>query len=395
MSSPIIPDHLEKEIEKRVEKIRTQLEHHNLDAVLIASNANIFYISARYFRGYVLVTRYAAPVYFVIKPTGLSGENAVCIRKPEQMPDELNRLGIPVPSSIGLEFDAMTYSETERLKKVFAGRDIKNGSAVLRNARMVKTEYEIEQMKEDARHQMAVYAKIPKLWKTGMTDVELQIAIERDLRLEGALGYTRTFGAQMEINCGSLLAGDNADVPSPYDFSMGGEGTSPALPVGASGETIRPGMTVMVDMSGAFNGYQSDMTRTWRLGDLPEIAFRSHECSRSILREMEAIARPGIHMCELYDRAMDIAVEAGLRDYFMGHRQQVAFIGHGVGIDLNESPVLTPRSKEPLQVGMTLAIEPKFVIPGVGATGIENTYVVRDNCLENITDFPEDLANLE
>lgn len=392
---PIIPDHLENEIALRTEKIHSQLERHELDAVLITSNANIFYASARYFRGYILVTRESAPIYFVVKPSQLEGANTVYIRKPEQIPDEMAKLGIPIPAAIGLEYDAMTYTEIERLKKVFAASEIRNGSGVLRNARMVKTEYEIEQMKEDARHQMAVYERIPKLWVEGMSDVELQIAIEHDLRLEGALGYTRTFGAQMEINCGSLLVGDNADVPSPYDFSMGGEGMSPALPVGASGEIIRTGMTVMVDMSGAFNGYQSDLTRTWRVGDVPEIAMKSHECSRRILREMEAMARPGVMTCDLYNRAMEIAGEEGLADYFMGHCQQVAFIGHGVGIDLNESPVLTPRGKEKLEAGMTIAIEPKFVIPGVGATGVENTYVVLENRLENITNFPEELANLE
>ena len=90
-----------------------------------------------------------------------------------------------------------------------------------------------------------------------------------------------------------------------------------------------------------------------------------------------------------------MAREAGLEKYFMGHRSQVRFIGHGVGIQLNELPVIMGRNESELKENMTLAIEPKFVIPEVGPVGIENTYVVRPDGLENITVFREELTPLE
>lgn len=393
-NNTLIPEGLDHEISLRIEKIKEQLKVAGLDAVLVASNANIFYTSGRYFRGYVLVSQTQAPVYLIIKPVGMTGKDMYYIRKPEQIVEVLEQNGIECPARLGLEFDALSYSDISRLIKAFPQCETVNGSGVLRAARMVKTDYEIEQMKEDAAHQVAVYQKVPSLWKIGMTDVEFQIEIERVLRLEGALGYTRAFGPQMEINCGSLLAGNNADEPSPYEFALGGAGTSPSLPVGANGETIRPGETVMVDMSGAFNGYQSDLTRTWRVGDVTPLARKAHECSRAILRHIEEMARPGVKLADLYHAAIEIVTEHELNDYFMGHRQQVKFIGHGVGIDLNESPVITPSSKDTLKENMTIAIEPKFVIPGTGAVGVENTYVVRNNGLECITVFPEDLAEL-
>ena len=86
--------------------------------------------------------------------------------------------------------------------------------------------------------------------------------------------------------------------------------------------------------------------------------------------------------------------EAGMDDYFMGHNQKAGFIGHGVGIEVNELPVLAPRSKDIFEKGNVIAIEPKFVIPGTGAVGIENTYVVTDEGLEQITNFPEELTEL-
>ena len=78
----------------------------------------------------------------------------------------------------------------------------------------------------------------------------------------------------------------------------------------------------------------------------------------------------------------------------MGHNQQAPFIGHGVGIQLNELPVVTSRSRDILEGNMTIALEPKFVIPHVGAVGIENTYVVTASGLECITVFPEEIQEL-
>lgn len=390
----IIPQELSHEISLRISKIAQRLRHHKGEALLIASNANIFYASGRYFRGYILVYHDRRALYFPIKPTGLKGPDTYYIRKPEQIFDILTENALPIPATLGLEMDALSYSDITRLKNIFPDSEFFNGNAPLREARMVKTDYEISQIKEDAIHQCEVYRRVPHCWKEDMTDIELQVEIGRLLRLEGSLGYTRAFGPLMEINDGSLLAGDNADTPSPYEFSMGGAGTSLALPVGANGSIIHPGETIMVDMSGAFNGYQSDMTRTWKVGVIPQLAIKAHKCSCRILHSLEHFATPGVGLADLYHHAMEIVKDEELEDFFMGHRQKAPFIGHGVGIDLNESPVITPRSHDTLQENMVLAIEPKFVIPHVGAVGIENTYVVRSNGLENLTIFPEDLAEI-
>ena len=106
------------------------------------------------------------------------------------------------------------------------------------------------------------------------------------------------------------------------------------------------------------------------------------------------MGKPGVQAADLYNLAISIAKEAGLENYFMGHTQKAGFIGHGVGIEVNEWPVLAPRSRQVFEKGNVIALEPKFVIPGVGAVGIENTYVVTDNGLECLTPFPEEIAEL-
>lgn len=383
------------ELQLRAERIRTMMADRGIDALLIAGNTNLYYLSGRIFRGYVYLPLEGDLHFFVIRPNDFEVTDSLTyIRKPEQITAWLADNDYSLPATVGLEFNDLFYSDVERLRKLFPDANITDSSLLLRHARMIKTPYEIEKMRQDGQHQAAAYHRITRVYRQNMTDVEFQIEIERTLRLEGCLGFYRTAGSLMEINMGSVIAGANADNPTPYDFAMGGAGADSSLPVGANGTTIRPGTTVMVDMNGSFNGYQTDMSRVWGLGELPELAHKAHECSRRILRELERIGVPGEKCSRLYEAAVEIAKSEDLEDYFMGHRQKAAFIGHGVGIELNEQPVLTPRSKDLLEDSMTIAIEPKFVIPSVGPVGVENTYVVRPAGLECLTPFPEEIQEL-
>lgn len=378
----------------RISKVRREMALLGADALLVADNTNIYYLCGAVFRGYIYVPAQGRCIMFVIRPVDIHGEDVVYIRKPEQIREELQKLGLPEPLNLGLELDDISYSDITRLQAALAPRGIANASTVLRRTRMVKTDEEIALIHQDGLKQAAAYRKIPRVYQEGMTDVEFQIEIERLLRREGCLGYYRTSGRLMEINMGSVLNGDNADNPTPYDFAVGGGGVDLSLPVGADGRTMKPGTTVMVDMCGNFNGYQSDMTRVWSVGTVNELAQKCHACSRRILRTLEKMALPGTPVADLYHTALQIVKEEDLENYFMGHVQKAPFIGHGVGIQLNELPVITPRSKDVLAENMVLAVEPKFVVPKTGAVGVENTYRVTAAGLECLTPFPEEIADL-
>jgi len=149
-----------------------------------------------------------------------------------------------------------------------------------------------------------------------------------------------------------------------------------------------------VDMAGNFTDYLSDMTRVFSIGALPELAYRAHQVALDIQNEIEATAKPGIACADLYNRAYSKVEKAGLTPYFMGTKQQAKFIGHGIGLEINEPPVFTPRSNERLQPNTAFAIEPKFVIPQVGTVGIENSYLVTDTGIEKLTLFDEKIIPL-
>ena len=264
----------------------------------------------------------------------------------------------------------------------------------MRKVRSVKTPYELSLLRESAVKHAEVYRCIESVFREGMSDIELQIEIERLLRLQGNLGLFRINGQSMEIFMGNVICGDNADSPTPYDFAMGGAGLSCSIPVGANGTLIRPGMTVMVDMCGNFTGYMTDMTRVYSVGEVSVLAAKAHRCSIEIHRAITRAGKPGTPAADLYQLAVATVQEDGLEDYFMGYTQKAGFVGHGVGIEVNEAPVLAPRSKDMLVENQVIALEPKFVIPHVGAVGIEDTYVVTADGLQAITTAPVEMIPL-
>jgi Xaa-Pro aminopeptidase len=138
----------------------------------------------------------------------------------------------------------------------------------------------------------------------------------------------------------------------------------------------------------------TDMTRVYSYGTLPDKAYKAHQVSLDMHYWLMSNGKPGLSCAGIYNHSLAMADKAGLAAHFMGTVQQAKFVGHGVGIEINEWPVLTARSKDMLQTGMLIAYEPKFVLPKTGAVGIENTYLVTDNGIENVTVFEETIIPL-
>lgn len=377
------------ELKSRWGSLQNLMQQSGVAGMLVSSNINILYCAGRIVSGYVFIPAQGDAQLFVRRPVGIEG--AIYIRKFEDLaqylPSEV------LNGKVMMELDSASYSEVARFKGLFTG-EVVNGSAALRTVRSIKSEYELSLVRKSAERHMAAYRTIPLIFKPGMTDIELSMVLEHEFRREGSLGIFRIAGSSMEIFAGSILAGDNADVPSPYDFAMGGGGADVSLPVGANGTVIEGNMSVMVDLGGNFTGYMTDMTRTFHVGYIGEKAHHAHQTSIAICRAVEAVAKEGVAASDLYNIAYDMAKEAYLEENFMGYSQKAAFVGHGVGMEINELPVLAPRSRDILKSGMVFALEPKFVIPGVGAVGVENTYIVEVDGVERVTLSDEQMLKL-
>lgn len=385
---------MENELELKWRRIQQAMRQEEADGCLLTMNMNLYYVSGQVFNGYFYLPAEGRPYWFVKRLTVPETNQVHVIRKPEQMPELFRDLNLAMPRKLLLEEDELSYNECIRLQHVFRAEATGNASALIRHIRMIKTPWEIEQMRISARRHEAVYREIPACYRPGMRDVELQIEIEKRMRMHGSLGYFRAFGSNMDIFMGSLLAGENAGEPSPFDFALGGKGIHASGPLGANGTLLREGTTVMADMSGNYTAYQTDMTRVFSIGKLPDRAYRVHRVALEIQARIERTAKPGVSCAELYRDALAMAGQEGLKDCFMGTHLQAKFVGHGVGLEINELPVLTTRSKDILQPGMTFAFEPKFVLAGIGAVGIENTFLVTDSGVEKMTLLDENIIEL-
>ena len=392
----MIDEKLIKDLFLRQQRVQKAIREMGVDGILLTTDVNIYYMTGLIFSGYYyLPADDDEPVFFVKRPDGLSGERIFSIRKPEQIPEIFASKGWTVPQNILLEIDEISYNECIRLHNVFRFRKLSNATTFMRSIRMVKSPWEICQLRLSASQHAATYSHIPDCYRPGMTDIQLQAEIEHQMRLDGSIGVFRAFGPNMNIFMGSLLAGENAEIPSPYDFALGGSGQTAFCPIGANGTVLKEGMSIMIDMAGNYTDYLTDMTRSYSLGRLPEVAYKAHQVSLEIQDAIEAIAKPGVACADLYNIAYSIVKKECLTGNFMGTKQQAKFIGHGIGLEVNEPPVLTPRSKEILEQGMTIALEPKFVIPHVGAVGIENSFLMTKTGLEKLTVFKEDIVPLD
>lgn len=386
---------LQPELKLRRDKIRALMAQQGIDAALITCNVNLIYTYGRVVSGYLYLPLNAPARLFIKRPNDIEGEHIHPIRKPEQIIELLKECGLPLPAKLMLEGDELPFREYNRLAACFPETEVVPcGTALIRQARSIKTPIEIEMFRRSGAAHTKAYEQIPSVYQPGMTDCQLSIEIERLMRLEGCLGIFRVFGQSMEIFMGSLLAGDNAAVPSPYDFALGGKGIDPSLPGGVSGTLLQEGQCFMVDMGGNFYGYMGDMSRVFSIGKLPEQAYAAHQTCLEVQEVVAAMAKPGTVCEDMYNKAVEIVTKAGFADYFMGVEQKAKFIGHGIGLEINEIPVLAPRMKQELEPGMVFALEPKIVLPGIGPVGIENSWVVTTDGLEKLTLCKEEIVEL-
>ena len=385
---------LQPELKLRRDKIRVLMAQQEIDAALITCNVNLIYTYGRVVSGYLYLPLNAPARLFIKRPNNIEGEHIHSIRKPEQLPDLLKECGLPLPAKLMLEGDELSYTEYTRLAACFPEATVVNGTPLIRKARSVKTNIEIEMFRRSGIAHTKAYEQIPSVYRPGMTDRQLSIEIERLMRLEGCLGIFRTFGQSMEIFMGSVLAGDNAATPSPYDFALGGKGLDPSLPGGMNGTLLKEGYSVMVDIGGNFYGYMCDMSRVFSIGKLNDEAYAAHQVCLEVQDKVASMTAPGVVCEDLYNAAIEIVTKAGFADRFMGVSQQARFIGHGIGLEINEAPVLAPRIRRELEEGMVFALEPKIVLPGVGSVGIENSWVVTENGVGKLTICNEEIIEL-
>ena len=385
------------EIERRLSAFRAELEADGLDAAIVVQSTDLAYLSGTNQQAHLVVPLEGEPILLVRRTLERAQrESPLSAIEPlsslGDLPAALGRAGVAPGSAVGMELDVLPAGRYLGYARRLEGYRLGDCSRAMRAVRAVKSEWELERMRSAATQVRAAAEAVPALLEAGISESKVQLEVERVLREAGHQGQLRFRGFNQEMHYGQVLAGPSGAVPGYSDSPLCGPGPNPVLGKGPNGHVLTVGDPVIVDLVGGHDGYLADQTRTFSVGPLAGDLRTAHDVAAEILRAVELQLRPGSTPSSLFDLAERMAGEAGLGEHFMGHGSgRVRFLGHGVGMEIDEMPVLAPGFDAPLEPGHVVAIEPKFVFPGRGAVGIENMYAVTADGYETITTAPEEL----
>ena len=292
------------------------------------------------------------------------------------------------PKVMYVETKKATLDWERMLHKYFAFEELGSFDSVLQDLRMVKSEYELKQMEQSgAIHETVLDIVAPKLIRGGISEAQLAIALYSEMVQRGSHGTARFNQALGEEAVGIASFGKSGLVRTGFDGPGGTDGTCIAVQsIGNAFRKLQPGRLVYLDIPCGFDGYHTDKTVVYYYGDLAKDEQSKHliEAQQRCLELEQEVVRlmvPGEPIENLYLRTMD-KFDNIYGDAFMNGGK---FLGHSIGLVMDEAPAIARGFKQPLQPGMTFAVEPKIALPGLGMVGTENTYVVTENGARSLT----------
>ena len=292
------------------------------------------------------------------------------------------------PKVMYVETKKATLDWERMLHKYFAFEELGSFDSVLQDLRMVKSEYELKQMEQSgAIHETVLDIVAPKLIHGGISEAQLAIALYSEMVQRGSHGTARFNQALGEEAVGIASFGKSGLVRTGFDGPGGTDGTCIAVQsIGNAFRKLQPGRLVYLDIPCGFDGYHTDKTVVYYYGELAKDEQSKHlmEAQQRCLELEQEVVRlmvPGESIENLYLRTMD-KFDNIYGDAFMNGGK---FLGHSIGLVMDEAPAIAKGFKQPLQPGMTFAVEPKIALPGLGMVGTENTYVVTENGARSLT----------
>ncbi len=281
---------------------------------------------------------------------------------------------------IGVELSGLSWTHGEMFKERVPNIKISNADIVLLQSRSVKTSWELKKMRlAGARHHHCLYHVLPEVLASGNSEREIAHAAWNVFFKYGHSGPLRM--SNSEIFLGHVAVGENANYPSHFNGPVGLVGEHPATPfMGYHGSVLNDDSLLTCDIGFSLEGYQTDKTQVYWSGarhTIPSKILDAHQFCIDVQQELASRLKPGVAPAELYDHCVAMARKAGKTEGFMAlNSNHVGFVGHGIGLHIDEWPVIAPKFESPLEVGMTIALEPKIGLPGLGMVGVENTFEV-------------------
>jgi Xaa-Pro dipeptidase len=396
------------ELQDRAARLQDAMREAGLDGVMATQNADLFYLSGAIQQAQVYLPVAGEPLLMVRKhpgrafydsALGMEWGRIVAVKSLRELPALIEEAGGRKPSTIGWELDTLpvlTFNAFERALEPLGAKMV-DASNLFKRVRAIKSDFEIGQVRRAAQISDIIVQAAARLLHDGITELELAAQLEAEARKAGHSGLQRMRVAGQEMHMGHVLSAESGALPSFMNSPQGGSGLGPWAPFGSSRRPIRNAEPVLLDFASEWGGYISDQTRTMSIGKLPQFWLDGYDAMRAVLEYLEQTVQPGMTSGQLYDLAVAKATRLGYGDNFMGPPeslspgQRVPFVGHGVGLELDEWPPLQRGTDAVLQPGMVLAIEPKLIFERRGAIGIEDTFLVTNEGLQALTFSTRDI----
>ena len=379
----------QEEIENRIKNFQSYLKKEKVESCLILQNVDLFYFSGTIQRSYLFIPNVGEPLLMVQKDFDRARKesplkNTILIERPKAISSILKKQG--GLKRIGLEWDVLPVSQFRQLEKMFPQSEFVDISKAIKQVRMIKSPYEIDHLRYSAKILDEVFEYAKRILKPGVTEIEAESHLIELGRRRGHQGLTRMRAWNQDMVNACVLSGNSGSVLTHLDVSVIGPGISPAFPQGSSFNSIERDVPIQIDFSIAYNGYITDGARTYVIGTLPQKLKEAYQVALEIRDEMEKMAKPGVPCSDLYHLSSQIVKKRRLEDYFIGTKKnQAPFVGHGIGLEIDELPLLARGFSQPLEIGMVFAFEPKFIFPEMGAVALEDDYAVTEDGVERLT----------
>lgn len=379
------------ELNARMQAIRKRMDqdHPEWELLAIFSKVNQFYFTGTMQDAVLLIPRSQDASYWVRR-------NIQRAQDESEFPD-IRQMGsfrdaaatfASLPEVIHVEGERLPLSIFQRFNKHFKCKSPAPADLSISAVRAVKSEYELERMrKAGIIHQRILEERVPELLKEGISEAQFASELYPVMVAEGHHGIARFGMYDTEMLIGHLCFGESSIYPTYFDGPGGNYGMSPAVPLlGSRERLLKKGDLVFVDVGCGVDGYNTDKTMTYVFeGELPREAVEIHRRCVDIQNETAAMLKPGAIPSEIFATVTE-KLEAEFMQNFMGFgARQASFLGHGIGLHVDEWPVLAKGFDEPLQENMVIAIEPKKGLAGIGMVGTENTFLVTPAGGESLT----------
>ncbi len=384
----------EAEIKNRIRKIQKKLQSNNINGMLIIQRMDLYYFSGTAQTAFLYVPAEEEPLLLVKKyfprakkESPLS--NVIEIRSIKEVPDRIIDTYGKLPETMGFEHDVIPVKDFNFYQKLFKTSKCVDISSLVIEVRIRKSSWEIEQMENTAKLSGKIFEHMRDILRPGLSEIEFAAMCETYARRNGHGGLLRFRHYQAEGYPWHILSGESGGMVGMLDAPASGEGTSIAFPCGAGNKIISANEPIMVDFASVLNGYHVDETRMFAIDSMPK---RAHDASMAGIEIHNRIidkAKPGITLDELFSYSVAKAKSLGFEDQYLGPKgYKVSFVGHGVGIEMSESPFIAKGKNDPLEPGMTFALEPKLVFENEFAAGIESVFLVTESGARLITTVP-------